>query len=86
MTPLDRATTGYTNEMQAANLNRETTELGIQKISKHLEEGGQKERMAQLKEMRLEFTRMRRGMDGARDKSVSLSGSTAPIILGPQRK
>ncbi len=98
VTPLDRATTGYTNEMQAANLSRETLELGIQQISKHIEEGdrGQenrgappplsevekKERMAQLREMGNEFTRMRRGIDGARDKSVALPGQTAAIIPG----
>ena len=98
VTPLDRATTGYTNEMQAANLRSETSELGIQQISKHIEEGdrGQenrgappplsevekKERLAQLREMGDEFTRMRRGIDGARDKSVSLPGQTAAIIPG----
>jgi hypothetical protein len=97
-TPLDAAATGYTNEMQAANLSRETSELGIQHISKNIEEGDpreekrdappplspveKKERMAQLKEMRMEFTRMRRGIDGARDKSVALPGSTAAIIPG----
>lgn len=96
--PLDAATTGFTNEMQAANLSRETSELGIQHISKHIEEGddGQerrgpppplsevekKERMAQLKEMREEFTRMRRGIDAQRDKTVVLPGSTAAIIKG----
>ena len=99
VTPLDRATTGYTNEMQAANLRTETSELGIQQISKHLEEGSgqenrgappplseveKKERMAQLREMGDEFTRMRRGIDGARDKSVALPGQTAAIIPGRQ--
>ncbi len=98
MTPLDAATTGYTNEMQAANLRRETSELGIQQISKHIEGGDanqenrgspsplsaveRKMRMAQLKEMRLELSRMRRGIEGARDKSVSLPGSTAIILPG----
>ena len=97
-TPLDTATTGYTNEMQAANLSRETSELGIQQISKNIEEDAprqenrpapprmtaaeKKERLEQLKAMRLEFTRLRRGIDGARDKSVSLPGSTAAIIPG----
>lgn len=97
-TPLDAASTGYTNEMQAANLSRETSELGIQHISKHLEEGEagedkresppplsdveKKERLEQLKEMRKEFSRMRRGIDSARDKTVSLPGSTAAIIPG----
>lgn len=99
-TPLDAAATGYTNEMQAANLSRETSEMGIQHISKQgsedepaQENSGappplsaveKKERMAQLKEMRLEFTRIRRGIDGARDKSVALPGSTAAIIAGRQ--
>lgn len=100
-TPLDTATTGFTNEMQAANLTRETTELGIQRISKNIDEGEsapkenrpapppltaaeKKERLENLKEMRLEFTRMRRGIDGARDKSVSLTGQTAAIIKGRQ--
>jgi hypothetical protein len=98
VTPLDGASTGYTNEMQAANLTKETSELGIQQISKNIEEGDngaenrgappplssveKKERMDQLKEMRQEFTRMRRGIDGARDKSVALTGSTAAIITG----
>lgn len=97
-TPLDAAATGFTNEMQAANLTKETTEMGIQHISKHIEEGApgrdprasppplseveKKERMAQLKEMREEFTRMRRGIDAQRDKTVSLPGSTAAIIKG----
>lgn len=97
-TPLDSASTGFTNEMQAANLTQETSELGIQHISKHIEEGdpGQerrgpppplsdvekKERMEQLKEMREEFTRMRRGIDAQRDKTVALTGSTAAIIKG----
>ncbi|PIR17852.1 MAG: hypothetical protein COV48_08190, partial [Elusimicrobia bacterium CG11_big_fil_rev_8_21_14_0_20_64_6] len=97
-TPLDTATTGYTNEMQAANLSRETQEMGIQHISKHIEEGGpgqenrgappplseveKKERLEQLKEMRLEFARVRRGIDDIRDKSVALNGSTAAIIKG----
>ncbi len=98
VTPLDRATTGYTNEMQAANLSRETAELGIQQISKHMEEGGEgaerrgpppplseverKERLEQLREMGQEFSRMRRGIDAARDKTVALPGSTAAIIKG----
>jgi hypothetical protein len=97
-TPLDKAATGYTNEMQAANLRRETDELDIREISKHLEEkdssadgraappppsaAEKKERLARLKKMRLEFTRMRQGIDGARDKSVALAGSTAGIIPG----
>ncbi len=97
-TPLDGATTGYTNEMQAANLSHETSELGIQQISKHIEEGDpapekrgappplsaveKKERMAQLKEMRLEFSRMRRGIDDDRNKSVALTGNTAALIPG----
>lgn len=97
-TPLDSATTGFTNEMQAANLTKETTEMGIQHISKHIEEGApgrdprasppplsaveKKERMEQLKEMREEFTRMRRGIDAQRDKTVALPGSTAAIIKG----
>ena len=86
--------------MQAANLSRETSELGIRQISRNIEEdeAGQesrpapppmtaaekKARMAELKEMRLEFTRMRRGIEGARDKSVSLPGTTAAIIPGRQ--
>lgn len=97
VTPLDTAATGYTNEMQAQAFTKETGELGIQQISKHMEEGesaparestqplteeGKKERMQQLKEMRQEFTRMRRGIDDARDKSVSLKGNTAAIIKG----
>jgi hypothetical protein len=98
VTPLDSATTGFTNEMQAANLTKETADLGIQQISKHIEEGqsGQerrgpppplsevekKERLEQLKEMREEFTRMRRGIDAQRDKTVALPGSTAAIIKG----
>lgn len=98
MTALDRATTGYTNEMQAANLSRETSELGIQHISKHIEEGSpdrdarasppplseveKKERVEQLKEMGQEFSRLRRGIDAQRDKSVVLPGSTAAIIKG----
>lgn len=98
VTPLDNATTGFTNEMQAANLSRETRELGIQHISKHMEEGDagraeagpppplstveKKERMDQLKEMSSTFSRMRRGIDSARDKSVVLPGSTAAIIPG----
>ncbi len=97
-TPLDHVSTGYTNEMQAENFTRETGELGIQQLSKHIEEGEpaqenrgapppmteaeKKERLEQLKEMRQEFTRMRRGIDGARDKSVALPGSTAAIIPG----
>lgn len=100
VTPLDNAATGYTNEMQAAALTKETAELGIQQISKHMEEGEsreqplqappplteveKKERMAQLKEMRMQFTQMRRGIDGARDKSVALKGQTAAIIPGRQ--
>lgn len=98
VTPLDHAATGYTNEMQAANLSRETKELGIQHISKHLEEGDadraeagppppmsaveKKERLEQLKEMSTQFSRMRRGIDAQRDKTVSLPGSTAAIIPG----
>ncbi len=98
VTPLDRAATGYTNEMQAANLSRETNALGIQHISKHLDEGDadradagppppmseveKKERLDQLKEMSTQFSRMRRGIDAQRDKTVSLPGSTAAIIPG----
>lgn len=97
-TPLDSATTGFTNEMQAENLTKETAELGIQHISKHIEEGQaeaerrgpppplseveKKERLQQLKEMREEFTRMRRGIDAQRDKTVALPGTTAAIIKG----
>ena len=98
VTPLDTASTGFTNEMQAENLSKETAELGIQHISKHIEEGApdgsrrgpppplseveKKERMEQLREMRKEFTRLRRGIDAQRDKSVALPGSTAAIIKG----
>ncbi|MCR4294395.1 MAG: protease complex subunit PrcB family protein [Elusimicrobia bacterium] len=97
-TPLDSASTGFTNEMQAANLTRETTEMGIQHISKHIEEGApgrdpraapprlskveKKERLEQLKEMREEFTLLRRGIDAQRDKTVALPGTTAAIIKG----
>lgn len=96
--PLDSATTGFTNEMQAANLSKETTEMGIQHISKHIEEGApgrdpravapplspveKKERLAQLKELREEFTLVRRGIEAQRDKTVSLPGTTAAIIKG----
>lgn len=98
VTPLDNATTGFTNEMQAAHLSRETNELGIQHISKHLDEGDadradagppppmsaveKKERLEQLKEMSSQFSRMRRGIDAHRDKAVVLPGSTAAIIPG----
>ncbi|MDP3542870.1 MAG: protease complex subunit PrcB family protein [Elusimicrobiota bacterium] len=97
-TPLDSATTGFTNEMQAVHLTKETTEMGIQHISKNIEEGApvqdrratrpplseveKKERMEQLKEMRKEFTLMRRGIDAERDKTVALPGTTAAIIKG----
>lgn len=97
VTPLDTATTGYTNEMQAKNLSQQTAELGIQHISKHRDESDEeppvgpppplsdvekKERMEQLRSMTTQFTRMRRNIDGARDKSVSLPGSTAAVIAG----
>lgn len=99
VSPLDSATTGYTNEMQAANLGRETSELGIRQISKHIEEtdssndaprpappplseAEKKERMEEIKAMRLEFSRMRRHIDDDRDKSVTLKGSTAELIPG----
>lgn len=97
MTPLDTAATGFTNEMQAANLRRETAELGIQQISKHIDENSRqgsretppplsevekKERIEELRQMRQEFTRMRRDIDDARDKSVTLPGNTAAIIPG----
>lgn len=98
VTPLDTAATGYTNEMQAANLSRESSELGIQHIGKHLEDGEsdrdgadappplteaqKKEHMARLKNMRLEFTRARRSIEDAQDKSVALTGSTAAMIAG----
>lgn len=98
VTPLDMAATGYTNEMQAAHLKQETSDLGIQQISRNSEWGEsrpesdstppplsaaeKKERLAQLKEMRLEFARARGVLDGARDKSVALDGSTAAIISG----
>lgn len=97
-TPLDSAATGFTNEMQAANLAQETSDMGIQHISKTIEEGRnddprrgppaplseveKKERLEQLRDMRLEFTRLRRGIDAQRDKSVVLPGSTATIIKG----
>lgn len=96
MTSLDKAATGYTNEMQAAHLKKQAAMLGIQQIGRHIKDGksGQENRdapaplsevetrgrMAQLKEMRLEFTRMRRSIDDARDKSVVLPGSTTAII------
>ncbi len=97
VTPLDRATTGYTNEMQAANLRRETSELGIGNISKHYEEGKRdesearekpprlseverKERIKQLRDMTSQFTRMRRNIDAARDKSVVLEGTKPGLI------
>ncbi len=90
-TPLDAAATGYTNEMQAASLIREASALGIQQIGGHIDENaapaplsgaGKKERLAQLKEMRLEFARARGVLDAARDQSVALEGSTAAIISG----
>ena len=37
--PLDGATTGFTNEMQAEALSKETRELGIQRISRDAREG-----------------------------------------------
>lgn len=95
VTPLDRASTGYTNEMQAANLTAETSELGIEDVGKHAGGGDdlqaeqphdtaarRKQRLAELKAMRVEFTRMRRTIDGDRDKSVALTGQTAAIIKG----
>lgn len=97
-TPLDSASTGFTNEMQAANLTKETAEMGIRHISRHLEDSApaperrgppppmsaeeKEERMERLREMREEFTRMRRGIDAQRDKTVALPGSTAAIIKG----
>lgn len=97
--PLSTESTGYTNEMQAAALTKETSELGIQQISTEIEEaepreGGtgpapapmnaaeRKAHIAQLKQMRLEFSRARRGIESARDKSVALEGSTAQVIKG----
>lgn len=97
VTPLDTATTGYTNEMQAKNLSQQTAELGIQHITKHqdetdeepptgppppLSEVEKKERIEQLRTMTNQFTRLRRNIDGARDKSVSLPGSTAAVLSG----
>jgi hypothetical protein len=97
VTPLDRAATGYTNEMQAKALTEETSELGIQDVGKHAEEpddaerqeeppqdlkAARKERLARLKATRKEFTRLRRSIDGDRDKSVALTGETAAIIKG----
>jgi hypothetical protein len=99
VTPLDRAATGYTNEMQAKALTEETSELGIQDVGKHTEEAddvqqeqapeppkdvkaARKERLARLKATREEFTRLRRTIDGDRDKSVALTGETAAIIKG----
>ena len=38
-TPLDGATTGFTNEMQAEAIGKETKELGIQRISRDAREG-----------------------------------------------
>lgn len=97
ITPLDTASTGYTNEMQAANLRRETAEMDIRHISKHYEEGEQprsgpppllsdvekKERLEQLRDMTRQFTRMRLSIDGAHDKSVTLPGNTAIMIPRP---
>jgi len=96
VTPLDRAATGYTNEMQAASLTAETDELGIEDVGKHAGGGDdlqgerpppdtpaqRKQRIAELKAMTKEFTRMRRTIDDDRDKSVVLTGQTAAIIKG----
>ena len=39
VTPLDTATTGYTNEMQAAALSKETVEMGIEQFSRDARAG-----------------------------------------------
>ena len=73
--------------------------MGVRHISKHYEEGGppqprsgppaplsdieRKERLEQLRDMTRQFTRLRRGIDGARDKSVTLPGDTAVMIPRP---
>lgn len=98
VTPLDNAATGFTNEMQAANLSKQTADLGIQHITKHHDESNEddaptgpppplsdvekKERLEQLRTMTKQYSKMRRSIDADRDKSVSLPGATAAMIPG----
>ncbi len=89
VTPLDKAAADYTNEMQADNLRRETAELGIRTVNQRAaeDEANHEEskvpiagKLEQLREMRLELTRLRHGIESAYDKSVALPGPTVTLI------
>lgn len=100
--PLDSVSTGYTNEMQAAALIKESADLGIEQISrrgdparpvppepaliltaeeKKQRDAERKERLARARQMRIDYTRLRRNAE-SEDKSVALAGSTVAVIAG----
>lgn len=83
-TPLDTASTGYTNEMQAENLRKEAAEMEgpPQGPPPPLSKAEVRERRRRLRELTRELERMRRGMEGGRDKSVTLPGDTVSPIPG----
>ena len=81
-TPLDTASTGYTNEMQAENLRKETAEMEgpSQGPPPRLSKAEVRERRRRLRELTRELESMRRGMESGRDKSVTLPGDTVNPI------
>ncbi|MBI3288173.1 MAG: hypothetical protein HYZ74_01500 [Elusimicrobia bacterium] len=77
-TPLNAATTGYTNEAQAESLRAEM--MGAREDPPAPRKPSQKERLSQMRDMTQQFSRIRRDMEDAREKSVALPGGT-PVLL-----
>ncbi len=78
--PLDWATTGYTNEMQAEKLAKEREELGIQAVGPDTTEDSGRADLEQLKALRRGFTRANKDLAAEKDKSVAIDGSTVAVI------
>ncbi|MEK7390414.1 MAG: hypothetical protein AAB036_12040 [Elusimicrobiota bacterium] len=85
-TPLDGLTTGYTNEMQAELLRKETEEMGgsPKTVSHPLSKQEIDVKRQRLRELTRELARMRQRMEAANDKSVVLPGRTVDLI--PRRE
>ena len=91
--PLSRATTGYTNEMQAAYLQDQAAALGIARLTKVTHLGSEaegapamvspEEGLARTRELEHEFAAQRRAIDRGKPKTIDLSGAT-PQLLQPR--
>lgn len=89
--PLARAATGYTNEMQAEGLREEAERLGIESLGRrsYFDEErapiGRDEGIERMRESARLLAAQRRAIDRRRPKPVGVDGSTPAALPGPER-